>query len=85
MYGDQADEHTAELAFHFGEAEPVLGIAKLVHYLLVAGERALAGYAYQDALAHYQRGLAAKAGQPKDGCSHNPWWTTQTHPFWRVF
>ena len=66
LYGSQADEHAAELAFHFAEAESVLGVEKLVHYSLAAGERALAGYAYEDALAHFQRGLAAKEGQPVD-------------------
>ena len=66
LYGAQAEAHAAELAFHFGEAEPVLGAEKLVHYSLLAGEKALAGYAYEDALAHFQRGLAAKEGQPMD-------------------
>jgi len=44
----------------------VLGIEKLVHYSLIAGDKALAGYAYENAMAHFQRGLAAKAGQPVD-------------------
>ena len=44
----------------------MLGPEKLVHYSLLAGEKALAGYAYEDALAHFQRGLAAKEGQPVD-------------------
>jgi eukaryotic-like serine/threonine-protein kinase len=66
LYGAHADDHAAELAFHFGEAEPVLGSDKLAHYSLVAGEKALAACAYEDAMAHYQRGLAAKEGQPVD-------------------
>ena len=32
----------------------------------MAGEHTLAGYAFEDALAHFQRGLAAKEGKPPD-------------------
>jgi predicted ATPase len=60
LYGRDADAHAAELAHHFAEARPVVGVEKLVHYSLLAGERALAAYAYEDALAHFERGLAAK-------------------------
>ncbi len=66
LYGAQADQHADELAFHFGEAESVLGMAKLVQYALLAGEKALAAYAQADAMSHFQRGLAAKQGQPMD-------------------
>ena len=66
LYGAQAEAHAAELAYHYGEAEAVLGTDKLVQYSLLAGEKALAGYAYEEALAHFQRGLAAKEGQPVD-------------------
>ena len=37
-----------------------------MHYSLAAGERALAGYAHEEAQAHFQRALAAKAGQTMD-------------------
>ena len=60
LYGSGAEGHAAELAHHFAEAEPVLGPEKLVRYSLVAGERALAAYAHEDAQAHFQRGLVAK-------------------------
>ncbi|MCH7737436.1 MAG: hypothetical protein IH872_08545 [Chloroflexi bacterium] len=52
-------EHAAELARHFGEAESVLGPEKLARYSLMAGEQALATYAYEDALTHFEKGLAA--------------------------
>ena len=58
LYGAQADDHAAELAYHFGEAESVLGTDKLVHYSLIAGEKALAAYAYEDAAGP----LPARAG-----------------------
>ena len=60
MYGDDADAHAAELAHHFAQAEAMVGTEKLVRYSLVAGERALANYAWEEAQAHFQRGLAAK-------------------------
>ncbi|PKB80509.1 MAG: hypothetical protein BZY88_08610 [SAR202 cluster bacterium Io17-Chloro-G9] len=60
LYGDEADSHAAELAHHFGQAEAVLGSEKLVHYSLVAGEKALSSYAWEEAQAQFERGLAAK-------------------------
>jgi DNA-binding CsgD family transcriptional regulator len=62
LYGIDAKAHAAELVHHFAEAETVLGIAKLVKYCLLAGQRALAAYAYEEALAHFQRALVAKEG-----------------------
>ncbi len=44
----------------------MLGTEKLVRYSLLAGERALAAFAYERALGHFQRALAAKEGQPVD-------------------
>ena len=66
LYGDDADSHAAELAHHFAQAEAMTGTEKLVHYLLSAGERALAAYAWEEALGHFQRALAAKEGLPMD-------------------
>ena len=36
------------------------GTEKLLHYLLMAGERALASYAYQESITHFERGLIAR-------------------------
>ncbi|MCZ6866767.1 MAG: protein kinase, partial [Chloroflexi bacterium] len=60
LYGDSADAHAAELAHHFAEAEAVLGTDKLVRYSFLAGERALASFAYEEALEHFQKGIDAK-------------------------
>lgn len=57
------DEHAAELAHHFAEAAAVLGPEKLSRYSLMAGELALAAYAYDEALAYFQQGLTAQSGQ----------------------
>ena len=64
LYGSDAADHATELAHHYAEAEPVLGTEKLVHYSLLAGEQALATYAYEEGMAHFQRGLEATEGQP---------------------
>ena len=63
LYGEEAEGHAAELAHHFSEAQTVLGVGKLVKYSHLAGNRALAAYAYEEALAHYQHALLAKEGQ----------------------
>ena len=60
LYSDNIEAHAAELAYHFTEAQTALGTAKLITYSSLAGERALATYAYEEALAHIQRALAAK-------------------------
>ena len=66
LYGDDVDSHAAELAHHFAEAQTLTGPEKVVHYSLLAGERALAAYAYEDTLAHFERGLVAR-GLPLSG------------------
>ena len=63
LYGAEADAHAAELAQHFSQAESLLGTAKVVKYSLIAGERALASYAPEEALAHFQRAITAKEDQ----------------------
>ena len=60
LYGAEAEAHAAELSQHFAEAQTVLGTEKLAHYSLVAGERALSAFAFEEALAHFERGLVAR-------------------------
>ena len=38
LYGEAADQHAAELAHHFGQAQTLLGPDKFVQYSRVAGE-----------------------------------------------
>ena len=66
LYGAEADQHAAELAHHFGEAQTLLGPDKLVRYSLSAGESALAAHAHEQALAHFERALAAKGDRAMD-------------------
>ena len=55
LYGDDAEAHAEELAHHFAEAQTSTGPDQLVRYSLLAGEQALASYAYEDALAHFEK------------------------------
>ena len=60
LYGGDADNHAAELAHHFAEAQTVLGTPKLIYYSILAGDRAVRLQAYEEAVAHFERGLIAK-------------------------
>ena len=62
LYVADAEAHADQLAHHFAEAQTVLGPQKLVRYSLLAGHLALANYAYEGALEHFQRALAAMEG-----------------------
>ena len=63
LYADSLPTHAAELADHFLQAGPGQADEKFVrYYSLMAGEQALASYAYEDALAHFKRGLNSKDG-----------------------
>ena len=66
LYEDEVEGYAAELAHHFAEAQSILGSDKLVRYSLLAGERALSSYAYEEAQSHFERGLAAREGQTMD-------------------
>jgi len=63
LYADNLEARAAELAHHFADGEAVLGIEKLVEYSVLAGGRALANFAYEEAAGHFQRALASKEGQ----------------------
>ena len=60
MHQTELEEHAAELAHHFAEAEAVTGVEKLVQYSLLAGDRAVKLQSYEEAVAYFQRGLTAK-------------------------
>ena len=60
LYGDDAEAHSAELAHHFAEAQTSTGPDKMVRYSLLAGEQALAAYAWDEALTHFESGLVAR-------------------------
>jgi len=66
FHGIEPARQAAQLAFHFGEAQNVLGSEKFIQYSLLAGTQSLAANAYEVAIEQFQRGLSAKEGQPDD-------------------
>ena len=66
LYEGNLERHASELAYHFAEAASVAGTEKMVRYSHLAGDRALAAHAHEEALDHFQRGLETKEGQPVD-------------------
>lgn len=66
LHSPDASEHAAELAYHFGEAQPLQSPEKLVYYSRIAGERSLSAHSYDEALNYFRNALAAKGGKPVD-------------------
>ncbi len=60
LHRDDLNYHAAELAHHFGEAQTVVGVEMLIRFSSLAGHQALASYAYNEALDHFQTALSAK-------------------------
>ena len=58
-YGDDAENHAAELAEHFAEAETVLGNEKVIAYRTLAGHQASAAYAYEQAAMQFKAALSS--------------------------
>jgi predicted ATPase len=66
MYGGNAETHAPELADHFAEAEVLLGSDKMIHYSIIAGEKALRELAFDDAASHFERALETQVGDAID-------------------
>ena len=74
LHGVNAEAHAAELVRHFVEAASAAVNEKLVHYSLVARERALAAYAWEEAEVHFCPALDPKRSnrpilKPRTCCS----------------
>ena len=63
VYARTLEEHATDLAHHLYQAGTAADPQKTVHYLALAGERALEAAAFEDALRHYE---AAVSLQPAD-------------------
>jgi DNA-binding CsgD family transcriptional regulator len=59
IYSDEADDHAAELAYHFAEADLTGDSEKVIHYSTIAGEHALSVHAPSQAAAHFETALNA--------------------------
>jgi class 3 adenylate cyclase/tetratricopeptide (TPR) repeat protein len=63
VYARALEEHAADLAHHLDQAGAAADPRKTVHYLMLAGERAMTATAFEDALHHYESALSL---QPTD-------------------
>lgn len=64
FYGETADEHADELAYHYGRAHPGQSGHKALHYLAIAGEAALKRYASREAATSLQEALDRSDAMP---------------------
>ena len=62
-YASTLQEHAAELAYHLSEAGELADPEKTIHYLTLAGDRAIGSAAFEEALRHFERALSS---QPAD-------------------
>jgi class 3 adenylate cyclase/tetratricopeptide (TPR) repeat protein len=58
VYARALEEHAADLAHHLDQAGAAADPRKTVHYLMLAGERAMAAAAFEEALRHYESALS---------------------------
>ena len=68
IHATDREAHSAELAHHFAHAGAPADVAKAIEYAALAGEAALSGLAYEQAVAHYRQvvALLARAEPPVD-------------------
>jgi DNA-binding CsgD family transcriptional regulator/tetratricopeptide (TPR) repeat protein len=64
--GACVEEHAADLAYHTARAEALAGSCRVVRYSRIAGERALAAHAFEEALRHFERAWRARNSVPCD-------------------
>jgi tetratricopeptide (TPR) repeat protein len=67
LYASDPESHAAELAHHFAQAETIHGTDKLVRYSGMAGYKALANYAYEEAANRFRTALSALDDTPMNG------------------
>ncbi len=64
-YAAGASRHAGELAWHFKSASPILGVEKMVHYSLIAGQSALRSFAWTEALELFENVRSAVESDPE--------------------
>jgi class 3 adenylate cyclase/tetratricopeptide (TPR) repeat protein len=67
VYARALEEHAADLAHHLYQAGTAADPQKTVHYLVLAGERALEAAAFEDALRHYETAVSLQPGDDRRG------------------
>jgi tetratricopeptide (TPR) repeat protein len=62
IYGAEVEQRAVELAHHLYEAGPVADEERTSRYLVLAGERAIAALAFEEALRHFDAALTVLPG-----------------------
>jgi len=57
-YASALEEYAAELAYHLSESGELADSEKTIHYLTLAGDRAISSAAFEEALRHFERALS---------------------------
>ena len=57
MYGSDAEQHAAELAFHYEQGQAMVGTEKLIEYSVIAGNASLNALALEEGRAHFELAL----------------------------
>ena len=65
-YGARLDEHAADVAHHLYQAGLGADPDKTLRFLRLAGDQALAGSGYEEALAQYERALSLEDDVPSE-------------------
>src|SRR5262249_54797614 len=84
LHGAGSDPPLTELARHFCRAAPLGMATKAVEYAVRAAEQAAPVGAYDDAMAHYERALAALALQAPDERRRLQVWLGLGDAAWRA-
>ncbi len=64
-YGERIEEQAADLAHHLYHAGAAADPEKTLRFLRLAGEQALDGSAYEEALAQFERALSLEEDVPE--------------------
>jgi tetratricopeptide (TPR) repeat protein len=67
VYARTLEEHAADLAHHLYQAGAAAAPQKTVHYLTLAGERAMAAAAFEEALRQYDSALSLHLAEDRRG------------------
>jgi ATP/maltotriose-dependent transcriptional regulator MalT len=74
LYVGELDAHAGELAHHLALAGLEADEAKLMKYSVIAGRRAMAAHAYEEALTYFRQGLDATSGEKINEEVASLWW-----------
>ena len=70
LYSDSLDEHAGDIAAHLLQAGVSADAARAARFLGIAGDRAMAASAFEEALRNYESGLSIQPREDRAGWAH---------------